>query len=142
MEGELYVLNSIENSFRKIIIRTVQWLTPQCISFWFIWLAASWQLPISVTTSASSEMEMGCPEETERNKENHNQAVHPLLYMCYPEYEQWKWHNLGSWCVRWWPQALQWTVFYANIAAEGHRNTAKIVDNQFSRSWGNEYSFI
>jgi len=44
-------------------------LTPQCISFLFIWLAASWLLPINVTASGSSEIEMGCPGETANIKE-------------------------------------------------------------------------
>lgn len=39
-------------------------LTPQCISFWFVWFAASWLLPIRVTASGSSEIKLGCPEVT------------------------------------------------------------------------------
>lgn len=43
-------------------------LTPQCISFWFIRLAASCPLPMIVTNSASSEIELGCPGETDNEQ--------------------------------------------------------------------------
>lgn len=36
-------------------------LTPQSTSLWFIWFVASMMLPVRVTASGSSDIELGCP---------------------------------------------------------------------------------